>query len=44
MEDGLIDPSTQKKLIIWRIISIILIIFLVTIAILYALGVGWKKS
>ena len=44
MEDGLIDPSTQKKLIIWRIISIILIIFLVTIAILYALGIGWKKS
>ena len=44
MEDGLIDPSTQKKLIIWRIISIILIIFLVTIVTLYAFGVGWKKS
>ena len=44
MEDGLIDPSTQKKLIIWRIISIILIIFLITIATLYAFGVGWKKS
>ena len=44
MEDGLIDPSTQKKLNIWRIISIILIIFLVTIVTLYAFGVGWKKS
>jgi hypothetical protein len=40
MEDGLIDPNTEKKLIIWRIISIILIIFLVTITILYSLGVG----
>ena len=44
MEDGLIDPSTQKKLIIWRIISIILIIFFIPIVTLYALGVGWKKS
>ena len=39
-----IDEKNKKKLMIWRILSIILFACLVTIVILYALGVGWKKK
>ena len=45
MEDPLanIDTSSNKKVIIWRVISLILFIFLVTVGVLYALGIGYKK-
>ncbi len=45
MEDPLanIDTSSNKKVIIWRVISLILFIFLVTVVVLYALGIGYKK-
>ena len=36
--------QTRKKITIWRIISLSLLVCLVTIIILYALGVGWKKE
>ena len=34
----------QKTIMIWRIISVFLLIALAVIVILYALGVGWKKE
>ena len=45
MEDPLanIYTSSNKKVIIWRVISLILFIFLVTVGVLYALGIGYKK-
>ena len=46
MEEDLLnlDNSSKKQLIIWRVVSLILLVFLVTVGILYALGVGWKKD
>ena len=34
----------QKTIMIWRIISLFLLIILVVIVILYALGIGWKQK
>ena len=34
----------NKTLIIWRVISIFLLVSLITIVILYALGIGWKDK
>ena len=39
-----IDQREKKQVLIWRIVSLILLIFLVTIVVLYACGVGWKKK
>ena len=46
MEDQLIsaEPVQKKQVLIWRIVSLILLIFLVTVVVLYACGVGWKKK
>ena len=46
MDEQLIsaDQVQKKQVLIWRIVSLILLIFLVTIVVLYACGVGWKKK
>lgn len=47
-ETGLLDSINteggNKQLIIWRVISLILLTSLVTVGVLYALGVGWKEE
>ena len=45
MDDKLLDVGTvqKKQVLIWRIVSLILLIILITIVFLYAFGVGWKK-
>ena len=39
-----VDKGQKKQILIWRIVSLILLIFLITIVFLYAFGVGWKKK
>ena len=45
MDDKLLDVGAvqKKQVLIWRIVSLILLIILITIVFLYAFGVGWKK-
>ena len=43
IEEGLIVEDT-KKLKIWRIIAVVLLIIVITLATLYALGIGWKEE
>jgi len=38
------DSGNSNKLLIWKIIALILLVFLITIIILYSLGVGWKNG
>ena len=48
METGLLDSASEgkgnKQLMIWRIVSLILLVSLITIVILYALGEDGKKK
>ena len=48
METGLLDSASEgkgnKQLMIWRIVSLILLASLITIVILYVLGVRWKEK
>lgn len=48
METGLLDSASEgkgnKQLMIWRIVSLILLVSLITIVILYVLGVRWKEK
>ena len=38
------DSGNSNKLLIWKIIALILLVCLITIIILYSLGVGWKDD
>ena len=38
------DSGNSNKLLIWKIIAFILLVCLITIIILYSLGVGWKDD
>ena len=48
METGLLDSASEgkgnKQLMIWRIVSLILLVSLITIVILYVLGVRLKEK
>ena len=48
METGLLDSASEgkgnKQLMIWRIVSLILLVSLITIVILYVLGIRWKEK
>ena len=43
LENLLIDDG-KKKLLTWRILTVVLLIIVVTLTVLYSLGVGWKEE
>ena len=44
MKEDLTNSYNNRQLITWRIIALVLAILLITIVILYSLGVGWKDN
>ena len=44
MEIPLLPEKAKKQILIWRILTIFFLIVIITLAILYGLGVGWKEE
>ena len=44
MKDDLTNSDNNRQLITWRVLALVLAILLITVVILYSLGVGWKDN
>ena len=44
MEENLLIQEEKKKILVWRILTVVLLIIVIVLAILYGLGFGWKED
>ena len=42
--ESLLVKEEKKKMLIWRILTLVFLIIIIILILLYSLGVGWKKD